>query len=99
MSWLQHFFAQLIDAASFLLGLTVALEVIGALLLFFGIKRRVGAFLLLIVALPTAVVYHPFWFFEGVQHSVHLLMFLKDLAIVGGLLHLCVCRPFRAEYS
>jgi len=68
-----------------LLILATFIEILGALLLLFGIKERLGAFLLLVVLVPTMVLMQHFWFAEGNQRAEQLSFFLRDLAIVGGL--------------
>lgn len=62
------------------------LEVVGGLLLFFGIKEKFGSFLLIFYLLPASIVLHPFWFLHSMDREVAVAFFLKDLAILGGLL-------------
>lgn len=73
--------------APFLLGATVLLEFIGGLLLLLGTYQKWGATLLLFVLLPTTILMHPFWAFEGTAKDLETLLFMKNLAILGGLVY------------
>ncbi len=57
-----------------------------ALLLLFGIREKLGAFLLVIVLVPTTILMQPFWFAEGSERDMQIALFLRDMAILGGLL-------------
>lgn len=63
----------------------VVLQILGGLLLFLGIQVRLGAFLLFLYVLTTMLLYNHFWFFAGQAMSTALVLFLKDLSIIGGL--------------
>lgn len=64
----------------------VVVELLGGLLLFLGIRVRFGAFILLIFLVCTTVVFHHFWLLQGSDKELQLTMFLKNIAIFGGLL-------------
>jgi putative oxidoreductase len=64
----------------------IALESVGALLILAGFHARLGALLLILFLVPTTLVMHDFWASEGNQRIADLLQFLKNLAILGGLL-------------
>jgi putative oxidoreductase len=66
-------------------------ELIGGLSLIFGYKIRVGAILLLIFLIPTTLIFHDFWNMEGAVKDLQIIMFLKNLAIFGGLLYVLCC--------
>lgn len=61
-------------------------QVLGGFLVFLGMRARLGAILLLIYLIPTTVLFHHFWFLEGHAMTRSLVLFLKNLAIIGGLL-------------
>lgn len=63
-----------------------ALQMIGALFLLFGRNEKLGALLLIIVLIPTTLLVQHFWFSEANIKSLQLSFFLRDLAILGGLL-------------
>ncbi len=76
----------LITSPSILQGIAVVLELAGAIFLILGYRIRLGAFLLLLFMVPVTLIYHDFWFQEGAQVQTELVMFLKNLAIIGGLI-------------
>lgn len=83
---LQLFLSSSVVYASVILMAATFLEVIGALLLLFGIRERLGAVLLALVLIPSMVLMHHFWFTEGGAREMQIAFFLKDLAILGGLI-------------
>ena len=59
----------------------------GSLSLIAGFKARIGAVLLLIFTISGTCYFHHFWTFtEPQQIQEHLKSFMKNLAIIGGLL-------------
>jgi putative oxidoreductase len=64
-----------------LLPVVIATEVLGALLTVLGWKTRVVAFLLAGFTLLSALIFH-----SNFADQVQMIMFLKNLAITGGLL-------------
>ena len=69
-----------------LLAGATALELGGGLSLLTGYKLRWGVAALLVFLVPVTLVFHNFWAFRGEQQQLQLAMFLKNLAIAGGLL-------------
>lgn len=69
-----------------LLPIAVALQMIGGLLLLLGIYVRIGALLLILFTLPATIQMHDFWHLAGKERIAEKAHFLKDLAIIGGLL-------------
>ena len=82
---LQIFFNFSVVWAPFILMTATFLEILGGLLLLFGIREKLGAVLLAIVLLPTTVLMQHFWF-EGNMQELQISLFLRDIAIFGGLL-------------
>lgn len=82
-------------------------ELIGGLCLVFGYKTRFGATILLLFLIPTTLIFHDFWNISGADQAIEQIMFLKNLAIFGGLLYvLCdgpgifacdACKPKQPE--
>lgn len=62
------------------------MELLGGLLVFLGLRARLGAFLLLLFLIPTTIIFHHFWFLQGSDKDLQMTMFLKNLSIFGGLL-------------
>jgi len=83
---LQAFFSFCVVWLPLLLIFATFIEVLGALLLLFGMKERLGALLLIIVLIPTMLLMQHFWFPEGAENTQQLSFFLRDLAVLGGLL-------------
>jgi putative oxidoreductase len=65
---------------------TAALEVGGALLLIVGWKARWAALALAAFTLLASVLFHNYWAMPADKQMVDQLMFMKNMAIVGGLL-------------
>ncbi|HNU68019.1 MAG TPA: DoxX family protein [Myxococcota bacterium] len=73
----------------FLFG-AIVLEVGGGLSLLLGLKARLGGLLLAMFLVPTTLIFHAFWNLEGQERYMQMLMFNKNLAIIGGLLYVAV---------
>jgi putative oxidoreductase len=58
----------------------------GALSVILGVRARVGGALLALFLLPTLVIMHAFWKFEGGQAQAQLANFLRNLSLLGGAL-------------
>jgi len=72
---------------------TAALEVGGALLLIVGWKARWAALALAVFTLMASVVFHNYWAMPADQQMMQQLMFMKNLAVAGGLLVLFAFGP------
>ena len=60
---------------------TIALEVLGGLAVAVGFKTRYAAFALAIFSIATAMIFH-----HNFADQMQMIMFLKNIAIAGGLL-------------
>ncbi|MEO0801977.1 MAG: DoxX family protein [Cyanobacteria bacterium J06642_2] len=60
---------------------TIIFEIGGGTSLILGYKARVGAILLLIFLIPATIVFH-----NPILDSTQTIQFMKNLAIIGGLL-------------
>jgi putative oxidoreductase len=78
---------------AFLLAGATALELGGGLSLLTGYKLRWGTVALLVFLVPVTLVFHNFWAFQGEQQQLQLAMFLKNVAIAGGLLVVLSTEP------
>ena len=87
---LSQFFTSLISWVPEILIVITIVELIGALLIFFGIKEKFGAFLLIIFFIPATILLHPFWFLSGAKRYFEMVLLFKNFAILGGLLFLLV---------
>jgi putative oxidoreductase len=68
--------------------LTIIVELGGAILLIIGFHARIAAFALAVFTLLATLVYH-----MNIADPLQQTMFLKNLAIIGGLLYLKVYGP------
>lgn len=64
----------------FLVG-AIFCEIFGSLSILLGFKARLGAILLVIFLIPTTLIFH-----TNLADQMQMAMFLKNSAIIGGLL-------------
>jgi len=69
-----------------LLVVATILEGVGGLCILFGIKIRFGAGLLILFIIPVTLIMHSFWFLADQEKMLQMIMFMKNLSILGGLL-------------
>lgn len=79
-----------LPAPQLLLVLTIALELGGGLLLILGWQARALALAFFVFTCLTAVVVHPFWSAEAPSLGGQLNNFMKNLAIMGGMLYVVI---------
>jgi len=72
--------------AEMLLMGAIVFEIAGSLALVLGWKARWGALLLILFTIPATLIYHDFWSMEGGEYRRQFSHFMKNLAIIGGLL-------------
>lgn len=77
----------LISNASIFLGIALACEIGGALLILTGVKIRLGAFFLLVFMIPFTLNMPLFFWERRGDHVDKLLDFFKNLALIGALLY------------
>jgi putative oxidoreductase len=71
----------------------IAIELGGAILLILGWKARWAAWLLALFTLIAAFAAHRFWEVDPAQYANQMNHFLKNLAIIGGLMVLAATGP------
>lgn len=64
-----------------------AVEILGGLSLFLGLRARLGAAVLILYLIAVTALFHNFWDLEGAVRQLQLIEFLKNLAIIGGLFY------------
>jgi putative oxidoreductase len=72
--------------ASALLVVTIAIEAGGGLMLVIGWRERWAALVLALFLIPITIVFHAFWSADAAHYQEQLTNFLKNLAILGGML-------------
>jgi len=83
------------NAVPLWLFLATAIEIVGGAALAFGVYYRTFAVLLALYLVPVTFIFHGFWRFEGMEAMIQSSNFLKNLAIIGGLL---LVAAFKVEY-
>ncbi|MBM3200954.1 MAG: DoxX family protein [Chlamydiae bacterium] len=86
LSLWQAYTGHMVAVIPVLMAILVAMQLVGGALLFLGCYVRLAAFLLLMYLIPVTIVCHPFWFLSGPEQSLALVVFLKNLAVIGGLI-------------
>lgn len=62
---------------------------LGGTMVLLGYRSSLGAILLLMYWIPVTFIVHDFWSYpEEMEIRVHKILFMKDMAIIGGLLML-----------
>jgi putative oxidoreductase len=69
-----------------LLAITIVIEVGAALMLILGWKARLGAAVLFLWMIPVTLVFHNYWALPADQQMIQQIMFMKNLAMMGGML-------------
>ena len=73
--------------------LAIIVEVGGALMLITGWKARYAAWALAIFTLLATFMAHRFWEFDAAQYANQMNHFLKNLAIIGGMMYVATFGP------
>lgn len=81
-------------AELFLLG-AIAFELGGGFMVLLGWHARMGAMLLAVFTVAATLMFHNFWSVEATQYRNQLNHFMKNLAILGGLLYIMASGPGR----
>ena len=66
--------------------LAIAVEVLAGLALLLGFGTRIAALALAVFTLAATFIFHNFWAVPADQVMVQQLMFMKNIAVIGGLL-------------
>jgi len=67
--------------------LSIIIHITGGILLIVGWKTQWAAWLLVALVVIATAMAHRFWQFDATQYGNQLNHFLKNLAIIGGLLY------------
>lgn len=79
--------------AEFLLVGAIIFELGGAIMLVIGWKMRWGALLLILFMIPATVMFHNFWAADTAQFQNQLNHFMKNAAMIGGLIYMMAFGP------
>ena len=72
------------------IALAAAVELACGLAILAGFKTRFAAWLLFLYLIPVTYFFHNFWAVQGMEQQTQMINFLKNAAIMGGLLVLAV---------
>jgi putative oxidoreductase len=86
MDWLQGYIDYFLPMSYNLVLAAAIVEALCSLLILFGIQARLGAGVLALYLIPLTFIFHHFWYLDGDEKMMQMVMFLKNLAIFGGLL-------------
>ena len=73
-----------------LLVLTIIIELGGGLMILVGWQARWAATAIFLFLIPVTLVFHPFWSFEAQEAMTQYHKFMKNLAIMGGMLYVMI---------
>ena len=80
--------------ADFLVPISGLMAIIGGLSVLLGLHAKAGGVLLLLFLIPVTFMMHNFWTYQDpIESQMQMIHFLKNLAIMGGLLHLSAFGP------
>ena len=74
---------------------TIVVELVGGLMLVIGWKTRWAALALAVFTALTALFFHNFWAVPDAQKVMQQIQFLKNMAIIGGMLFVVAFGPGR----
>ncbi|HZE81505.1 MAG TPA: DoxX family protein [Candidatus Polarisedimenticolia bacterium] len=89
--------AKSIPLASVALVITLFIEIGGGLLVLTGYKAKYAALVIALWLIPVTLVFHHFWGIPAEQQQDQTVHFLKNVAIMGGLLILAYASPEKTE--
>jgi len=81
--------------ANVMLAGALAVEILGALCLIAGFQTRIAALIMFLYLIPTTLIFQNFWVMQGAMRGDMQIHFLKNLAIMGGLLMVAAYGPGR----
>lgn len=79
--------------AEFLLVATIAIELGGGLMLLLGWHARLAAITIFLFLIPVTFIFHGFWNVGPDEMQGQMIHFMKNLAIMGGMLMVAAHGP------
>jgi putative oxidoreductase len=76
-----------------LLALTIFIELGGGLMILVGWRARLAALVIFLFLIPVTYLFHPFWLADAASVKNQMNQFLKNLAIMGGMLYVLANGP------
>jgi putative oxidoreductase len=75
------------------IAVAIAVEVLGGLAILVGFQTRIAAWIVFLYMIPISFFFHNFWALEGAARMNNQIHFMKNVAIMGGLLILAANGP------
>jgi len=75
------------------IAIAAAIEILGGLAILIGFQTKLAAWVVFLYLIPTTFLFHNFWTMDGMQRIDNQVHFLKNVAILGGLLLLAANGP------
>lgn len=72
---------------------TIVIELLGGLMLAAGLKARWVALVIFLWLIPTTFIFHAFWGLDPKEAQMQQIQFLKNVAIMGGMLMVFALGP------
>jgi putative oxidoreductase len=82
-----------VPLATVALVITLLIEIGGGLMVLTGFGARYAAIIIFLWLIPVTLVFHHFWGIPAEQQQDQMVNFLKNVAIMGGLLLLAYASP------
>ena len=70
-----------------LLVAAIIIELGGGLMVLLGWKARWAALAIFLFVIPTTLIFHAFWAVDAAQVQNQMINFMKNIAIMGGMLY------------
>ncbi len=86
-----------IPLATVALVITLLIEIGGGLMVLTGFKARWAALVIALWLVPVTLVFHHFWGIPEAAKQEQMINFLKNVAIMGGLLILAYASPEKSK--
>ncbi len=83
--YLDALFNWVLSQISWLIIVLVILAGFSGVFLLLGVQLRCSAWILIILMIPITCILHPFWLNETLLYQEQMILFLKNIAILGGL--------------
>jgi putative oxidoreductase len=68
------------------IGAAATIEVLGGFFILAGFQTKPAAWVVFLFLIPTTLLFHNFWTMAGMERMDNMAHFMKNLAIMGGLL-------------
>ena len=76
-----------------LLVLTIIIELGGGIMIMLGWHARSAAIAIFLFLIPATVIFHPFWTIDASKATSEMYSFLKNTAIMGGMIYIIASGP------